>query len=77
VDRNGDPTLAVLPGASGADGSQTRDLRHVSSARALASLAWRPTHAAIAASQPQAVAARLAGVREVRRDACPTSLEDR
>jgi GT2 family glycosyltransferase len=76
VDRKGEPTVAVLPGAR-ADGSQTRDLRNVSGARALASLAWRPTHAAIAASPLQAVAARLAGVREVRRNGAAASREDR
>ena len=76
VDRNGEPTVAVLPGAH-ADGSPTRDLRRVSGARALASLAWRPTHTAIAASPPQAMAARLAGVREVRTDGAAGSREDR
>jgi GT2 family glycosyltransferase len=76
VDRQGVPTVAVFPGA-GAVGPQAHDLRQVSSARALASLACRPTHAAVVGSPLQAVAARLAGVREVRRDGRPTPREDR
>jgi Glycosyl transferase family 2 len=76
VDRNGNPSVAVLPGAR-PDGVQTRDLRRVSSVRALASLAWRPTHAAIVSSPLQAAGARIAGVPEVRTDRAATGREDR
>jgi len=50
-------------------GSSPKGVLWLVAKEALALLALRPTHAAIAASPPQAVAARLAGVREVRTDA--------
>jgi hypothetical protein len=64
VDRRGSLTVAVLRGAD-PRGSETHDLRGVSSLRALTALAVRPTHTALVGSRGQAIGARLGGVRSV------------
>ena len=66
VDRNGRPSVALLPGtAESLNG--TRDLRDMSTSAALARLALQPTQRAVAGSRRQAVAARLIGVAQVTR----------
>ena len=61
TDRRGAPTVALSPGAGGSvDGAW--DLRGLSTIAALARLAIRPSHDAIVASRPHALAARLVGL---------------
>jgi glycosyltransferase involved in cell wall biosynthesis len=67
LDRTGAPTTAILPKVDAAADSSV-DLRDMTTLRALARLAWRPTQAAVASSRLQAVGARLVGVDEVRID---------
>jgi glycosyltransferase involved in cell wall biosynthesis len=67
TDRNGQPTVAILPGAT-TQPAGARDLSTMSNGRALVRLAMRPTHGAMAGSWLQAIAARALGVREVSRD---------
>jgi hypothetical protein len=67
VDRHGLPTTALLPGAKG-NGNGARDLRTLSTSRALAQLALRPSHTAVVGSLRLGLAARLLGAREVIRD---------
>jgi glycosyltransferase involved in cell wall biosynthesis len=64
VDRRGVPTVALLPGTSSSS-DHARDLRDVSMTRALAQLAWRPTHVVEAPSRAVGLAARALGAREV------------
>ena len=67
IDRQGRPTVAVLPGVAGPV-ADARDLRDMSSAAALAELALRPAHRAVVSSWRQGLVARLLGVRQVTRD---------
>ena len=67
IDRQGEPTVAVLPGVAGLV-ADARDLRDMSSAAALAELALRPAHRAVVSSWRQGLVARLLGVRQVTRD---------